>query len=182
MAKWRDGDAATKRQAEALVYEQLRTLATTYMRRERRGHTLQATALVNEALVRVVGSRKRMEFIDEHHFYAVAARIMRHVLVDHAKAHRRQKRGGGNHEELLADNIGAPTTDGGINLAELDELLEKLAAVQADAAHVIELYYFAGLSQPEIAKVMDVSLSAVERRMRFAKAWLLPQLKNLQGK
>jgi len=98
--KWlQSGETALTPQVEALIYAELRRLATTYMRRERRSHTLQPTALVNEALARVMKSRERLGFVDEHHFYAIMARIMRRVLVDHAKAHRAIKRDGGTRVE-----------------------------------------------------------------------------------
>ena len=175
LEKWKFGDPSVRQEVDSLIYRELRRLATTYMRRERRSHTLQATALVNEALTRVVGSRKRLGFVDDQHFYATAARIMRHVLVDHAKARLALKRGRKDTGQKLHDG-GAPTIDGGIDLVELDESLEKLEKLDADAARAIELHYFAGLSLEKTAQIMSVSESTVSRHIRLGKAWLREQL------
>jgi RNA polymerase sigma-70 factor (ECF subfamily) len=174
---WNAEDPVVKKQVDALIYSELHRLATTYMRRERHNHTLQPTALVNEALTRVVGAHSRLAFVDQHHFYATAARIMRHVLVDHAKARNASKRGGGKRPLDTAPIIGGPTSDGGIDMVELNDALDKLEQLNAEAARTVELHYFAGLTQPETAEIMGVSVSTVARHIRFAKAWLMTQLK-----
>jgi RNA polymerase sigma factor (TIGR02999 family) len=180
-ARWRADDPVIKKQVDALIYTELRRLANTYMRRERPNHTLQPTALVNEALTRVVGSRSRLGFVDQQHFYATAARVMRHVLVDHAKARRASKRGGGARSSELSLAINGPTSDGGIDMVELDEALGRLEELNAEAARTVELHYFAGLTQSETAELMGISVSSVARHIRFAKAWLLTQLKDAPG-
>jgi len=144
------------------------------MRAERKGHTLQATALVNEAFMRL-GSRA-VSFADASHFYGVAAKLMRHILVDHAKARLSQKRGGGALTEST-DDVGLNTaTVGGIDIAEIDDAITKLGKENAAAANAIELHYFAGMTAEEMAKIMRVSVSTIARDLRFAKAWLLQQM------
>jgi RNA polymerase sigma factor (TIGR02999 family) len=136
---------------------------------------LQVTGLVNEAVTRLVGSES--EYSDAHHFYATAARIMRHVLVDYAKARRSEKRGGeGLMREFPLGNA-ASSTDGGINLIELDEALQKLEMHSELAAKAIELHYFGGLTIQETSNVLGISTATVSREVRFAKAWLLRQLR-----
>lgn len=175
MGRWRNGDPEIKRQVDALIYGELRRLANTYMSRERKGHTLQATALVHEAFTKVIG--RRYGFIDKHHFYATAAKIMRQVLVDYAKARNATKRGGGVQIALSTQEDGPVGTDGGIDMVELDDALARLEELSLEAARGIELHYFAGLTLPETAKVMGTSVSSVSRQIRFGKAWLLAQLK-----
>jgi RNA polymerase sigma factor (TIGR02999 family) len=173
-AKYREGNIAALQRMEPLVYEELRRLARAYMRRERRNHTLQVTGLVNEAVTRLVGSDST--YADAHHFYATAARIMRHVLVDYAKARRAEKRGGNG---LVRDcPLSAEgSTDGGINLIELDEALQKLEMHSQLASRAIELHYFGGLTLQETSTVLGISTATVSREVRFAKAWLLRQLR-----
>jgi RNA polymerase sigma factor (TIGR02999 family) len=174
-AKYRDGDNVALRRLEPLVYEELRRLARAYMSRERRDHTLQVTGLVNEAVTRLVG--KEAEYSDAHHFYATAARIMRHVLVDYAKARRSEKRGGqGLIKDFPLSNTDG-STDGGIDLIELDEALQKLEMHSELAAKAVELHYFGGLTIQETANVLGISTATVSREVRFAKAWLLRQLR-----
>jgi len=174
-AKYRESDNAALRRLEPLVYEELRRLARSYMRRERRDHTLQVTGLVNEAVARLVGNDS--EYSDAHHFYATAARIMRHVLVDYAKARRAEKRGGDDVIKDFPLNGAEGSTNGGIDLIELDEALQKLEKHSELAAKAIELHYFGGLTLQETSNVLGISTATVSREVRFAKAWLLRQLR-----
>ena len=173
--RWQDGDRAALAELTPLVYRELHKLATRYMRGERNGHTLQATALVNEAFMRL--GNRAVSFSDGSHFYGVAAKLMRHILVDHAKSRLSQKRGAGAVRESSEDVEAELTTMGGIDLAEIDEALTKLAKENAAAANAMELHYFAGMTAEETAEVMRVSVSTVGRDLRFAKAWLLNQLR-----
>jgi RNA polymerase sigma factor (TIGR02999 family) len=172
--RWQAGDRNALVELTPLVYRELHKLATNYMRGERKGHTLQATALVNEAFMRL-GSRS-VSFVDGSHFYGVAAKLMRHILVDHAKQRLTQKRGAGAIRESSDDVEDQLTTMGGIDLAEIDDALSRLARENAAAANAMELHYFAGLTAEETAEIMRVSVSTVGRDLRFAKAWLLHQL------
>lgn len=156
-----------------LVYQELHALAHRHMRGEREDHTLQTTALVHEAFLRLSGSDVR--FQDRVHFFALAASTMRRVLVDHAKSKQRAKRGGGAvllPIDAALDASGAPRDD----VIALDEALERLTQHDERKARVVELYYFAGLTYEEIATSLDVSLATVDRDLRFAKAWLYNDL------
>ncbi len=171
---WRDGDATAVDRLVPLVYDELHGLADRFMRRERADHTLQATALVNEAFLRLVDADVPWE--DRAHFLAVAARTMRRILVDYARARGRAKRGGEMEKVSLE---GAAVVDPARlpDLVELDEALERLAAQDERKARAIELHYFGGLSYEETAKVLDVSPVTVHRDMRLAKAWLYRHLR-----
>src|SRR5215831_4491816 len=172
--RWQAGDRSALEELTPLVYRELYRLASKYMRQERSGHTLQATALVNEAFLRL-GSRD-VSFADGAHFYGVAAKLMRHILVDHAKARIAQKRGGGTIRESETNAEKELSTMGGIDLEEIDDALTKLGEENAAAAHAMELHYFAGMNTEETARILGVSVSTVGRDLRFAKAWLLHQL------
>ena len=167
-------------QLTPLVYQQLRRLGRRFMNRERGGHTLQPTALVNEALSKLVNSANaspdnELQFNDEQHFMAVCARQMRHILLDHAKARRRNKRKGIEQQGELSEED-SPITSGGFDLLELDETLKQLEQLEPDAAQVFELYYFGGHRLPAIGKLLGVAEITAQRRLRFARAWLLNQL------
>jgi RNA polymerase sigma factor (TIGR02999 family) len=172
--RWQGGDRSALEELTPLVYRELYKLASKYMRQERSGHTLQATALVNEAFLRL--GNRGVSFADGSHFYGVAAKLMRHILVDHAKARIAQKRGGGAHRESDTNAEKELATMGGIDLEEVDDALTKLGAENAAAANAMELHYFAGMNTEETAKILGVSVSTVGRDLRFAKAWLLHQL------
>lgn len=179
LSAWRSGDAHALEQLTPLVYEELRELAHRYMRRERHNHTLQATAVVHEAYVRLVGME--VPWQNRTHFYAVAARLMRRILVDHAKARHREKRGGpvtmvsvDVYQEDTDHVIGS--TAGQIDVLEIDEALEKLAEQDERLAHAIELHYFGGLTYQETAKALGISEATVHRDLRLAKAWILKQI------
>jgi RNA polymerase sigma factor (TIGR02999 family) len=170
---WQAGDRNALAELTPIVYRELHKLASNYMRRERAGHTLQATALVNEAFMRI--GRTPMSFADCSHFYGVAAKLMRHILVDHAKARVRVKRGGGMVQVEV--DVDAIASMGGLDIIEIDEALEKLAIIHSEAARAVELHYFGGMTAEETAAVLGVSVSTVGRDIRFAKAWLLRQVR-----
>jgi RNA polymerase sigma factor (TIGR02999 family) len=177
LSAWRAGDTAALQRLTPLVYEELRLLAHRYMKRERNGHTLQATAVVHEAFVRMVDME--IPWQDRAHFYAVAANLMRRILVDHAKSRQRIKRGGGAHIRALetADMaVQGPMTTGELDVLEIDEALQQLSKVDERLAKAVELHYFGGLTCPEIGTALGVSEATVHRDLRLAKAWILKQL------
>jgi RNA polymerase sigma-70 factor (ECF subfamily) len=171
---WSDGDEAALEKLLPLVEAELRRLARIYMARERRGHTLQTTALVNEAFVRLIDA-KGLRWQDRSHFLGIAARLMRRVLVDHARARGYQKRGGGAQRVTLTDAL-VLTPEPSLNLIDLDRALEGLAKVDARKAKVVELRLFGGLSVEETADVLHVSNDTIKRDWRLAKLWLLREL------
>jgi RNA polymerase sigma factor (TIGR02999 family) len=158
-----------------LIYDELRAIATKLMRGERPDHTLQSTALVHEAYARLVGAEVAWQ--DRGHFFAIAARQMRRILVDHAKTKRRQKRGGDLRQVTLEAAVmvqAEPAT----GVVEIDEALTRLAEQDARKAQVIELHYFGGLTVDEAAAALGVSTATVNRDLKFAKAWLYRELKS----
>ena len=179
LSAWRDGDVHALDRLTPLVYDELRDLARRHMRRERPNHTLQATAVVHEAFVRMVGMN--VPWQDRGHFYAVASRLMRRILVDHAKARHRVKRGGPvtivsvDVYKEDTDHI-PPATQGEIDVLEIDEALERLATQDQRLAQAVELHYFGGLTYVETAKALGVSEATVHRDLRLAKAWILRQI------
>ena len=171
---WGNGERAAFDRLLPLVSHELRQLAGNYLRRERRGHTLQPTALVNEAYLRLI-DLKRIQWQDRAHFFAMAARTMRRVLVDHARARDNDKRGGGTPKvslELAMEVALSPDR----HLVELDEALRRLENVHPRKAQVIELRFFTGLSLEETAAALHISVDTVKRDWRFAKLWLLRDL------
>ena len=171
---WGDGDDGALEQLTLLVEAELRRLARAYMARERHGHTLQTTALVNEAFLRLTDAR-RVRWQDRAHFLGVSARLMRRVLVDHARTRGYQKRGGGAYRVALDDGVAvSPALT--LDVVALDRALEALAAVDARKSRVIELRFFGGLSVEETAAVLHVSEDTVKRDWRLAKLWLLREL------
>jgi RNA polymerase sigma factor (TIGR02999 family) len=177
LADWSRGDQAALEKLTPLVYEELRRLAHHYMERQRPGHTLQTTALVNEAYLRLA-DQSRPSFKNRSHFLAIAAKAMRQILVDHARAQRRQKRGGGAGkvalEEAALISPEQPTA-----ILDLNDALERLATVDFRKAHIVELKYFGGLTQDEIAEVLKISAVTVRRDWVFARAWLYNELYNV---
>ena len=159
-----------------LVYDELRRLAASYLRRERPGQTLQATALVHEAYVRLIGE-KAQTYQNRTHFLAIAALSMRQILVQRARARKAAKRGG-DPERITLDEqlLGAPGGRAAVDLVALDAALEKLAALDARQAKVVELRYFGGLSVEEAAEVLDVSPATIKRDWTLARAWLKREL------
>jgi RNA polymerase sigma factor (TIGR02999 family) len=167
---WRQGDETALHRLLPVVHRELRRLARRYMFRERSGHTLQATALVNEAYVRLVNARQ-VDWKNRAHFFALSAQVMRRILVDSARAHNDQKRGGGNPRVTLdEDFMGAQEKRH--DLVALDDALKALAAVDPRKDRVVELRFFAGLSVEETAEVLKVSRNTVLRDWRLAKMWL----------
>ncbi len=171
--EWSGGSKEALDQLMPVIYDELRKLAGRYLYSERRDHTLRATALVNEAYVRLVSSE--VTYQDRVHFYAVAARTLRHILVDYAKARRRDKRGGGVENIPIEEAIlVGPESDRG--LVELDDALNALAENDPRKARVVELLYFGGLTYDEAAAVLGISRASLHREMKMAKAWLHREL------
>ena len=167
---WGDGDESALEALTPLVYEELRRRAHRYMGGERVGHTLQTTALVNEAYLRLVDSR-RVRWQNRAHFFAVSAELMRRILVDFARSRGYQKRGGGaRHVEL--DEAAVVADERGAEVVALDEALRALAELDARQSRVVELRYFGGLSDSETAEVLKVSVGTVRRDWTLARAWL----------
>jgi RNA polymerase sigma factor (TIGR02999 family) len=170
---WSQGDKGALEALTPLVYDELRRLARSYMRQERPGHTLQATALVHEAFVRLIG--QRVEWNSRAHFYGIAAQMMRRILVDHAKAQSAAKRGAGSPRIELDERLAAsPQRD--VDLLALDEALERLAKIDPQRSRIVELRFFGGLSNEESAEVLGVSPATVQRQWSGARAWLYHEL------
>ncbi|MCC6262904.1 MAG: sigma-70 family RNA polymerase sigma factor [Bryobacterales bacterium] len=177
LARWSSGDAGALEQLTPIVYDELRRIARRHLARERKDHTLQSTALVHEAYLRLIGS-SGSEYHNRQHFFAVAAQVIRRVLVDHARAVNAAKRGGGAQKILLEDQPEASTP--AENVAEvlaLHEALERLAVFDQQQERIVELRYFAGLSIEETAEVLGVSAATVKRDWVMARAWLARELK-----
>ena len=173
LAEWRDGNQSALDQLYPLVYDELHRLARRYMSRERKGHTLQTTALINEAYVRLVG--QKVNWANRSHFFAISAQIMRRILIDHARRHAYAKRGGGAQQVSL-EEAAAVTPDQSAELIRLDEALTSLAEMDPRRSQVVELRYFGGLNNEEIAGVLNVSENTVTRDWNMARAWLYQQL------
>ena len=180
LAAIEEGDPNAASQLLPLVYDELRRLAAQKLAREKPGQTLEATALVHEAYLRLVASgdasqSQERHWQGRHHFFAAAAEAMRHILVDNARRKRRAKRGGGRQRVALDEAVPAPPTAAG-DLLALDEALTRLAAQDPEAAGVVQLRYFAGLSVEEAAQTLDISRASAYRHWNFARAWLLQEL------
>jgi RNA polymerase sigma factor (TIGR02999 family) len=170
---WRQGEPAALDELIPLVYGELRRIAAHYLRQERRGHTLQTSALVNEAFLRLVD--QTVDWRNRAQFFGIAARLMRQILVDHARHRDRAKRGGGQIQVALDEALDvAQTRDA--DLVALDEALTALAQFDPQQSRVVELRYFGGLTIAETAEVLGVSDSTVEREWNLARAWLLREL------
>jgi RNA polymerase sigma-70 factor, ECF subfamily len=176
---WSQGDEVALAALLPLVEAELRRLARAYMARERRGHTLQTTALVNEAFLRLTDARK-VRWQDRAHFLGISARLMRRVLVDHARSRGYQKRGGGAQKVTLTDVVAvSPGPALELDLIALDRALEGLAAKDARKAKVVELRFFGGLTVEETAEVLHLSTDTIKRDWRLAKLWLLQELEGV---
>jgi RNA polymerase sigma factor (TIGR02999 family) len=171
---WSHGDELALQKLIPIVYGELQRMAHHYMSRERPGHTLQTTALVNEAYERLIDTR-RSRWQDRNHFFAVCAQIMRRILVDHARSHQYLKRGGGAQRVALDEGLEA-YTDRNTDLVAIDGALTALAEVDARKAHVVELRFFGGLTVEETADVLKISPDTVMRDWKMAKVWLLREL------
>ena len=171
---WGGGEPGAFDELVPLVHEELRKVARAYMLRERQGHTLQATALVNEAYLRLINVR-HVRWQNRAHFFAMSARVMRRILVDFARAHGNDKRGGALQRVALdGDVLGAPQAED--DVVALDEALRALDKVHPRKSQVVELKFFGGLTLEEVADALHVSLDTVKRDWRFAKVWLLREL------
>lgn len=166
----RDGDRRAADQLLPYVYDELRVLAAEMMREERTDHTLQATALVHEAYLKLV-DQTRVQWRDRAHFFAVAAQALRRILVDHARTHRSAKRGHGRAKLSVQDELAA-SYERELDLVALDEALAELTSSHPRHAQIVEMRFFTGLTVPEIAAVLGVATRTVERKWRFARAWL----------
>ena len=172
---WGEGDEAALEQLMPLVHAELRRLARRHMGHERPGHTLQATALVNEAYLRLVDVRK-IQWQNRAHFFAMSARLMRRILVDFARSKHYQKRGG-NAQKVTFDEALAVSNERGGDLVAVDDALVALAAVDPRKSQVVEMRFFGGLSVEETAEALHVSVDTVMRDWKLAKVWLLRELK-----
>lgn len=171
-----DGDESAAARLMPLVYDELRRLADSYLRRERPDHTLQPTALVNEAYLRLV-DQTRASLRDRSHFFAVAARQMRRVLVDHARRHDAEKRGGGARRVSLDEAVDQAQDPRDLDLVALDAALDKLAELDARQARIVELRYFGGLTVEETAEALGVSATTVKDDWQSARAWLRREIR-----
>lgn len=174
LAELRAGNRSAESRLLPLVYDELRRLARRYMRAERRDHTLQPTALVHEAYMRLAGQRD-MSWQNRAHFFAVAAQLMRRILVDHARAHKAEKRGGNESKIELGEGL-ALTEAKAAELLAVDEALTRLAECDPRQARVVELRFFGGLSEEEAAEVLGVSTRTVKRDWSVARAWLFKEI------
>lgn len=174
---WREGNKNALDDLMPLVYDELRRLAQFYMRGQKAGHTLQTTALVNEAYLRLVDS-SRVRWQDRAHFFAISAQLMRRILVDSARSRNSLKRGGEVQKVELDDETVAALTDDKVDLLALDEALKELAGLSPRQSKVVELKYFGGLTEKEIAETLDISARTVKRDWSVARAWLFRRMKD----
>ena len=173
LQQWSEGNKDALDQLMPIVYAQLRKLAAHSLRGERPNHTLRATELVHEAYLKLVGSETPWQ--NRVHFYAVAATVLRHILVDHAKTNRRQKRGG-DAEKIPLDEAVVISPQASSEVMSLDEALKRLASSDARKSQIVELTFFGGMTLEEIAAVLNISDKTVHRELRVAKAWLHREL------
>jgi RNA polymerase sigma factor (TIGR02999 family) len=172
---WSEGDQAALERLMPLVYDELHRMAKRYMRRERSGHTLQTTALINEAYLRLIEqSHTRLE--NRAHFFAISAQLMRQILVDFARSRRSRKRGGDEFQVSLGEALSVPVKRDP-DLVALDDALRALAAIDERKCRIVELRFFGGLSEGETADVLNLSPATVRRDWKVAKVWLLREMK-----
>ncbi len=171
---WSNGNREAAAGLMPLVYDELRRLARGYLQRERSDHTLQATSLVHEAYLRLV-DQGTTTWQNRAHFFGVAAQLMRRILVDHARRHRRKKRGGAL-DKVEFDEALALSVSRDLNLIALDDALQDLAALNPQHSQIVELRFFGGMTIEEVAEVLDVSPRTVQREWRMARAWLRRQI------
>ncbi len=175
LADWRAGDDHARDRLFALVHPQLRALAAGLLRRERPDHTLEPNAVVNELYLRLIGGRP-ISYQDRVHFFAIAAQTMRRILIDHARARVADKRGGPQHRVGLSQVDGEAPVISSEQLLDLDTLLSALATTDPRAARVVELRFFGGLREEDVAEVLQVSVITVKRDWKAARAWLAAHL------
>ncbi len=174
LAQWSRGDLEAREALMPLVYDELRRLAGSYLRRERSDHTLQPTALVNEAYMKLV-EQKNVQWKDKGHFFAITAQLMRRILVDHARGHLAEKRGSGAVKVPL-EGVIAMSKEQPADLLSLDESLTRLAKIDPRQAQIVELRVFAGLSVEDSAALLGISPATVKRDWSMARAWLVLEI------
>ncbi|MCB1033801.1 MAG: sigma-70 family RNA polymerase sigma factor [Acidobacteria bacterium] len=174
LVRWRDGDSQALEQFLPKVYEELHRLARGYFQGESSGHTLQATALVHEAYLRLV-DQQQVQWQNRAHFFGVAAQMMRRILVDHARRRKAEKRGG-EVQRLSLDEARDAGVSTDLDLLDLDQALTELADFDPEQSRIVELRFFAGLKVPEVAEVLSISPATVKREWSTAKAWLFRRL------
>ncbi len=175
LVKWGEGDAASLDKLMPLVYDELRRLASNYLRRERQNHTLQPTALVNEAYMKLV-DQKNAHWQNRAQFYGVAAQLMRRILVDHARQHHAAKRGGSKQQRLSITSARAIAQTPEVDVLAVNEALEELKQFDEQQERIVELRFFGGLSIAETAEVLGLGHATVERDWKMARAWLRQKL------
>jgi RNA polymerase sigma factor (TIGR02999 family) len=175
LVDWGKGDQAALEKLMPLVYDELRRLASNYLRRERATHTLQPTALVNEAYLKLVDQRNA-KWQNRAHFFGISAQLMRRILVDHARQHQAAKRGGSNQPRHSITSAERVAKQPEVDLLALNEALEELTQMDPQQAQIVELKFFGGLSIDETAEVLGISHATVERDWKMARAWLRRQL------
>ena len=178
LTRWRSGDREALDALMPLVYEELRRLARYYLHLERPGHTLQSTALVHEAYVRLVG-QNLPEWKDRAHFFGVAARLMRQILVDHARINRAEKRGGDSLKLTLNEGV-LGTRSKNLDVLALDDALNGLAQISPQQSQIVELRFFSGLSIEDTSEVLGISPATVKRSWTAARAWLFREMNRSQ--
>jgi RNA polymerase sigma factor (TIGR02999 family) len=174
LVRWRSGDGDALQALMPLVYDEMRRLAHRYLRRERPGHTLQSTALVHEAFVRLMGNVPP-QWEDRAHFFGIAANLMRQILVEYARSRNAGKRGGGAIK-LAIDSVDVPGQSPGLDIVALDDALKDLARIDPQQSRVVELRFFSGLSIEDTAEVLGISESTVKRDWNTARVWLFRAL------
>ena len=167
---WRNGDQEALERLTPLVYAELRRMAHRFMRRERPDHTLQSSALVNEAYIRLIDCHQ-VDWQNRAHFFGIAAQMMRQILIDHARRHARARRGGGLRQ-VSFEETAVVSVERAAELIALDDALNDLAAFDISKSRIVELRFFGGLTNEEVGEVMGMTLRTVEREWRKAKAWL----------
>lgn len=172
---WGKGDQAALEKLMPLVYSELRRLASNYLRRERAEHTLQPTALVNEAYLKLV-HQKNAKWQNRAHFFGISAQLMRRILVDHARQHRAVKRGGSAQQRISITSVEKLAKQPEVDLLALNEALDELAKMDPQQSRIVEMKFFGGLSIEEIAEVLSIGHATVERDWKMARAWLRRQL------
>jgi len=170
-----DGNQEVVNQILPHIYDELKRLASSYLRRERPDHTLQPTALVHEAYMKLI-DQKRVQWQNRAHFFGIAAQVMRRILMDHARKHQADKRGGDAEKLPIEEVILVVSHEKSAELIALDDALKELAKMDEQKARIVELRYFGGLSIEETAEVMGVSVPTINRQWRVAKAWLYSQI------
>ncbi|HVE56900.1 MAG TPA: sigma-70 family RNA polymerase sigma factor [Pyrinomonadaceae bacterium] len=176
LKSWSGGNREAVDDLIPLVYDELHKVAAQYLRRQRPDHTLQPTALVNEAYLKLIDI-SNVNWQDRAHFFAVASQTMRHILVDHARAQAREKRGGGA-QKLSLDEAISLSSEKEVDVLSLDEALNQLAAIDEQQSKIVELRFFGGLTVEETAVVLKISTATVKREWRIAKAWLYGKISN----